>query len=193
MKKLFLSFLVLGVVSFAAAQQSSQRKNNAVTSMKATPASIHPFKIKALDGSVIDFSQFKGKKILIVNTASKCGYTPQYESLQKLYQQYKDKLVIVGFPSDNFGGQELDTDTEIASFCKVNYGVTFPMTTKVNVKGDQATPIFKFLTQKSRNKVKDTEVKWNFTKFLLNEKGHLLESFPSKTAPFSAEITQYLK
>ncbi len=193
MKKLFLSFLALGMISLGTAQQSSQKKNNTVTQKKVAPASIHHFKIKALDGSVIDFSQFKGKKILIVNTASKCGYTPQYEQLEKLYQQYKNQLVIVGFPSDNFGGQELDTDKEIASFCKVNYGVTFPMATKVDVKGSQTTPIFKFLTQKSLNRVKDTEIKWNFTKFLLDEKGKLMDSFPSKVEPLSQEIQKHLK
>lgn len=193
MKKLFLSFLTLGMISLGTAQQSSQKKNNTVTQKKVAPVSIYHFKIKALDGSVIDFSQFKGKKILIVNTASKCGYTPQYEQLEKLYQQYKNQLVIVGFPSDNFGGQELDTDKEIASFCKVNYGVTFPMATKVDVKGSQATPIFKFLTQKSLNRVKDTEIKWNFTKFLLDEKGKLMDSFPSKVEPLSQEIQKHLK
>ncbi|VDH04464.1 glutathione peroxidase [Bergeyella zoohelcum] len=193
MKKIFLSFLAFGMVSIGTAQQSQKKKNSTVTQKQVAPASIHHFKIKALDGSVIDFSQFKGKKILIVNTASKCGYTPQYEQLEKLYQQYKNQLVIVGFPSDNFGGQELDTDKEIASFCKVNYGVTFPMATKVDVKGNQTIPIFKFLTQKSLNKVKDTEIKWNFTKFLLDEKGKLMDSFPSKVEPLSQEIQKYLK
>ena len=106
---------------------------------------IYDYKIKSLEGGTIDFSQYRGKKILIVNTASKCGYTPQYAGLEKLYEQYKDKLVVIGFPSDNFGGQEYQDDKEIASFCQKNYGVTFPLTTRVDVKGGNITPIYQYL------------------------------------------------
>ncbi|KAF1857462.1 hypothetical protein Lal_00042781 [Lupinus albus] len=116
-----------------------------------TPKSIHSFKVEALDGSTIDFSKFKGKKILIVNTASQCGFTPQYEDLEKLYETYKDKLVIVGFPANNFGGQEPGTNQEIGAFCQKNYGVTFPMAAKVSVKGKDIAPIFEFLTDKKLN------------------------------------------
>ena len=153
---------------------------------------LYDFKVPALDGSTIDFSKFKGKKILIVNTASECGYTPQYADLQKLYEAHKSNLVIVGFPANNFGGQEPGTNTEIKEFCKKNYGVTFPMAAKVSVKGDDIHPLFKWLTTKSENGVTDAEIKWNFTKFLLDEKGKLIAVFPSKVNPNSEEITKYL-
>lgn len=157
------------------------------------PSSIFKFKVDGLDGSTIDFSKFKGKKILVVNTASKCGFTPQYETLEKLYSGYKDKLVIVGFPANNFGQQEPGSNEEIKEFCTKNYGVTFPMAAKVSVKGDDIAPIFKWLTTKSENGVMDADVKWNFTKFLLDENGILLTKFDSKVTPLSDEILAYLK
>ena len=160
---------------------------------KAQAKSIHSFKVEALDGSTIDFSKFKGKKILVVNTASECGFTPQYADLEKLYEKYKNKLVVVGFPANNFGGQEPGSNHEIAAFCQRNYGVQFPMAAKISVKGDDIAPIYKFLTQKKENGVKDTEIKWNFTKILLDEKGHILDSFESKITPMSENITKYLK
>lgn len=163
------------------------------SSKAQTPKSIHSFKVESLDGKTIDFSKFKGKKILIVNTASECGFTPQYEDLEKLYKMYKDKLVIVGFPANNFGGQEPGSNQEIATFCKKNYGVTFPMAAKVSVKGSDTAPIFKFLTDKKLNGVKNTTILWNFTKFLLNEKGELIDTFISTTKPTSDSITKYLK
>lgn len=159
----------------------------------APPGSIHAFKIKSIDGKEIDFSKFKGKKILVVNTASMCGYTPQYKSLEALYKANKDKLVIVGFPSDNFGGQEYQDDKEIASFCEKNYGVTFPLTTRVDVKGDKAIPIYKWLCNKAENGVLDADIKWNFNKFLLDENGKMIAYFPSRTAPDSDEIMKFLK
>ena len=151
--------------------------------------SIYSFKVEALDGSIIDLSKYRGKKILIVNTASKCGYTPQYEGLQKLYDKYKDRLVIIGFPANNFGGQEPGTNVEIKEFCTKNYGVSFPMAAKVSVKGDDIAPIYKWLCNMTENGVMDAEIKWNFGKFLLDEKGNLISYFPSKVAPLSAEIT----
>ncbi|MBL0181267.1 MAG: glutathione peroxidase [Chitinophagaceae bacterium] len=156
---------------------------------KPVAKSIYDFKVEGLEGGTIDSSKFKGKKILIVNTASKCGYTPQYEGLEQLYEKYKDKLVIVGFPANNFGGQEPGTNTEIKEFCKKNYGVTFPMASKVSVKGDDMAPIYQWLCNKSENGVLDAEIKWNFGKFLLDEKGNLLYYFPSKVTPMSEEIT----
>ena len=153
---------------------------------------IYDFKVPSLEGSTIDFSKFKGKKVLIVNTASECGYTPQYADLQKLYEAYKSKLVIVGFPANNFGGQEPGSNTEIKEFCKKNYGVTFMMAEKVSVKGADIHPLFKWLTNKSENGVMDAEIKWNFTKFLLDEKGKLIGVFPSKVNPNSEEITKHL-
>ena len=159
------------------------------------PASkiIYDFKVPSIDGKTIDFAQFKGKKILIVNTASQCGYTPQYEDLQKLYDTYKDKLVIVGFPTNNFGGQEPGTNAEIQSFCKKNYGVTFPIAAKVSVKGGDIHPLFKWLTSKSENGVMDATILWNFNKFLIDENGKWMQYFNSNILPMSDEITQYLK
>jgi glutathione peroxidase len=156
------------------------------------PNTIYDFKVKALDGGTIDFSQFKGKKILVVNTASKCGFTPQYEGLEKLYETHKDNLVIVGFPSDNFGGQEYQQDEEIASFCKKNYGVTFPLTTRVDVKGPNTTPVFKYLCSKSENGVLDADITWNFNKFIIDEHGNLLQHFDSKVTPDSPELLKYI-
>ncbi|AZI55577.1 glutathione peroxidase [Epilithonimonas vandammei] len=160
---------------------------------KAQAKSIHSFKVEALDGSTIDFSKFKGKKILVVNTASECGFTPQYADLEKLYEKYKNKLVVVGFPANNFGGQEPGSNHEIATFCQRNYGVQFPMAAKISVKGDDIAPIYKFLTDKKENGVKNTKILWNFTKILLDEKGNIIDSFVSTTNPMSESITKYLK
>ena len=154
--------------------------------------SIHQFKIKSIDGGVIDFSKFKGKKILVVNTASECGYTPQYEALQKLAYTYKNNLVVVGFPANNFGGQEPGTDAEIKQFCKARYGVTFPLASKISVTGTDTAPIYKWLCSKTENGVLDAEIKWNFGKFLLDENGHLISYFPSKVEPMSEELTSKL-
>ena len=136
---------------------------------------------------------FKGKKILVVNTASQCGYTPQYEGLQKLYEQNKNKLVIVGFPANNFMGQEPGTDTEINQFCKSRYGVTFPLASKISVKGNDMAPIYKWLTSKAENGVLDATISWNFNKFLLDENGKMIAYFGSKITPDSEEILKYLK
>lgn len=155
--------------------------------------SIHSFKVKSIDGKTIDFAKFKGKKILVVNTASKCGYTPQYDALQKVYDTYKDKLVIVGFPANNFGGQEPGSDEEIVEFCKARFGVTFPLASKVSVKGEDMAPIYQWLTSKAKNGVLDVEIKWNFGKFLLDENGKLLSYFPSKITPDSDEILKFVK
>ena len=163
------------------------------TSNNVKPDTIYKFKVTSLDGGTIDFSKFKGKKILVVNTASKCGYTPQYAQLEELYKDYSDKLVIVGFPANNFGSQEPGSNDEIKEFCTKNYGVTFPMAAKVSVKGDDIAPIYKWLTEKSENGVMDAEIKWNFTKFLLDEKGVLIAKFDSKITPLSDEILGYLK
>jgi glutathione peroxidase len=159
----------------------------------AGAAGIYDFKVPALDGNTIDLSQYKGKKLLIVNTASKCGFTPQYADLEKLYEKYKDKLVIVGFPANNFGQQEPGTNSEIKEFCTKNYGVTFPMADKVDVIGDNIHPLFKYLTQEAEKLgVADPVIKWNFTKFLLDENGKLIAVFPSKVDPMSEDLTKYL-
>jgi len=157
------------------------------------PGSIHVFKVTSIDGGEIDFSSFKGKKILVVNTASKCGFTPQYEALEKLYEQYKDKLVIVGFPCNQFHGQEPGSNADIKEFCRKNYGVTFPLAAKIDVKGNSIAPIYKWLCNKSENGVLDAQITWNFNKFLLDENGRLLAYFTSKVTPDSEEILKYLK
>jgi glutathione peroxidase len=154
---------------------------------------IHAFKVKALDGKTLDLSAFKGKKILIVNVASQCGYTKQYDGLQKLYEANKNKLVIVGFPCNQFGGQEPGSAEDIQSFCKKNFGVTFPLAEKIDVKGDNIAPIYKWLTSKAENGVLDANITWNFNKFLVDENGKLLAYFPSKVTPDSEEISKYLK
>jgi glutathione peroxidase len=171
---------------------SDYNKSNFNPPKIVSEKSIYDFKVEGLDGNTIDFTSFKGKKILIVNTASKCGFTPQYQGLEELYKKYQDKLVIVGFPANNFGGQEPGTNTEIKEFCKKNYGVTFPMAAKVSVKGDDTAPIFKWLCNKTENGVLDAEIKWNFGKFLLDENGNLIAYFPSKVIPMSDEITSKL-
>lgn len=155
--------------------------------------SIHSFKVKSIDGTTINLAAYKGKKILIVNTASKCGYTPQYEALQKVYAQYKDKLVIIGFPCNQFGGQEPGTNEEIVSFCQKNYGVSFPLADKVDVKGENIAPIYQWLTQKSKNGILDATISWNFNKFLLDEQGKMIAYFPSNVKPDSDEIIARLK
>lgn len=163
-------------------------------SKKVDTQSIYQFKVKTLDGETFDFSTLKGKKVLIVNTASKCGYTPQYEQLEKIYKEYKAKgFTVIGFPANNFNGQEPGTNEEIESFCKLNYGVTFPMMEKISVKGDDISPIYQFLTQKAKNGLKDSEVKWNFQKYLIDKKGHLVEVYYSKTKPDAAEIVNWIK
>ncbi len=155
--------------------------------------SVYDFKVPGLDGSTIDLSKYKGKKILIVNTASKCGFTPQYADLEKLYEKYKSKLVIVGFPANNFGQQEPGSNSEIKEFCSKNYGVSFPMADKVDVIGDNTHPLFKYLTDEAKKLgVQDPVIKWNFTKFLIDENGKLVAVFPSKVTPMSEEITKYL-
>jgi glutathione peroxidase len=158
----------------------------------AMAVTIYDFKVPSLDGGSIDFSAYRGKKILIVNTASECGFTPQYAELQELYKKYSDKLVIVGFPANNFGGQEPGSNSEIKTFCEKNYGVTFPMAEKVSVKGDDIHPIFKYLVSESEKLGVHDPIKWNFTKFLVDEKGKLVAVFESKVKPMSEEITKYL-
>ncbi|HWJ89583.1 MAG TPA: glutathione peroxidase [Flavisolibacter sp.] len=154
--------------------------------------SIYDFKVEGLEGSSIDFSKFKGKKIMIVNTASKCGNTPQYAELEELYEKYKDKLVIVGFPANNFGGQEPGTNSEIKEFCSQNYGVSFPMAAKVSVKGDDIAPIFQYLVGEAKKLGFEDPIKWNFTKFLVDENGKLITVIHNKTKPMSEEVLKYL-
>lgn len=182
--------LLLAAVFIAGTSATPKNKPMEAT---ANPKTIYAFKVPSIEGGTIDFSKYKGRKILVVNTASKCGFTPQYEGLEKLYKEYQDKLVVVGFPANNFGQQEPGTNEEIQKFCKIRYGVTFPLASKVDVVGENAHPLFKWLTSKEENGVLDATIGWNFTKFLLDENGKLLASFPSKVTPDSEDILKYLK
>ncbi|MDX1653519.1 MAG: glutathione peroxidase [Brumimicrobium sp.] len=159
----------------------------------AQEKTIYQFTVTDLNGEEFDFSTLKGKKVMIVNTASKCGLTPQYEKLQALYEKYgSDNFVIVGFPANNFMKQEPGTDEEIAEFCEKNYGVTFPMMSKISVKGEDMHPLYQFLTQKEKNGHSDNEVAWNFQKYLINEKGELVEVLDPRTQPDAPEIIGWL-
>ena len=156
--------------------------------------SIHSFRVQTLSGDTLDFSTFKGKKILVVNTASKCGLTPQYKELEALYREFKDSnFVIVGFPANNFMAQEPGSDDEIAAFCSKNYGVTFPMMSKVSVKGRDIHPVYEFLTNLSKNGLEDNEVKWNFQKYLIDENGFLVRVISPTTPPNDPEIISWIK
>jgi glutathione peroxidase len=151
------------------------------------PATVYDFTVKSIDGKDVKLSKYKGKKILIVNTASKCGYTPQYKELEELSKKYAGKVVVLGFPSDSFN-QELASNEEVASFCEKNYGVTFPLFQTVAVKGDNATPLYKFLADKDKNGTVSDAPSWNFCKYLVNEKGQVVKFYPSKVKPLSEEL-----
>ena len=155
--------------------------------------SLHQFTVEALEGESFDFSTLKGKKIMVVNTASKCGLTPQYKDLQALYEEYgSDKFVIVGFPANNFMSQEPGSNEEIAAFCERNYGVTFPMMAKIDVKGKDIHPVYAFLTQKEKNGVMDSKVSWNFQKYLVNEEGIVEKVISPRTSPKDEEIIAWI-
>lgn len=164
-----------------------------MNSQEQMPSTIHGFSITTLEGETLNLSNFKGKKILIVNTASKCGFTPQYKELEELYKTYKDRLVIIGFPANNFLRQEPGTNDEIAEFCERNYGVSFPMSEKISVKGKDMAPIYQWLTKKENNGVKNSKVTWNFNKYLIDEEGRLMEKFGSRVKPLDSKITDHLK
>ncbi len=159
---------------------------------KKAKTSFYQLSFTSLDGQKINFSDFKGKKVLLVNTASKCGFTPQYADLQKLSDQYKDQLVVIGFPSNDFGKQEPGTNEEIASFCQVNYGVTFLMMEKSDVKGKTKNVVYQWLTDKDKNGWNTKEPSWNFCKYLVDENGNLLEFYSSMTKPLSEDITKMI-
>ncbi len=164
-----------------------------VLSLTLSGSSIYDFKVEGLDGKNIDLSQYKGKKILIVNVASYCGYTYQYEGLEKLYNNYKDKIVVIGFPANNFKNQEPETNEEIKDFCRKDKGVTFPLAKKVSVDGEDIHPLFKYLIEEAKKiQAEEPVIKWNFTKFLVDENGKLLKVFRSKVEPMSEDITKYL-
>ncbi|MEN1786121.1 MAG: glutathione peroxidase [Bacteroidota bacterium] len=163
-----------------------------LTMLFAPSASIYDFKVEGIDGTTIDLSQFKGKKLLIVNTASKCGYTPQYEGLQKLHELYGDKLTILGFPSNNFMGQEPGTNLEIMEFCKANYGVTFRLFSKIEVKGKNQHPLYAWLSDKDKNGWNDKAPSWNFCKYLIDENGKLVHFYKSGVKPMDQKIIDFI-
>jgi len=155
---------------------------------------LYDFKATTIEGKAFNLASLKGKKVLVVNTASKCGLTPQYGTLQKLYDTYKDRnFVIIGFPANNFAGQEPGTNTEIKEYCTLKYGVTFPMMSKISVKGDDIDPLYKWLTSKSLNGVVDADVQWNFQKFMIDEQGKLVGFASPKELPNSEKITNWIE
>ena len=162
--------------------------------LQAQTNSIHQFKVKDINGETFDMASLKGKKVLIVNTASKCGFTPQYEQLQELYEKYKDSgFMIIGFPANDFANQEPGSNAEIKEFCTMNYGVTFPMMDKISTKGDNQAPLYEWLTQKSKNGVLDSEVSWNFQKYMIDEEGKLVDFAPPKESPMSEKIIAWIE
>ncbi|MDR7128174.1 glutathione peroxidase [Algoriphagus sp. 4150] len=185
---LFLGCLLLLVSAYSISKTHISKAKIETLSKKAVSKSFYDFKMKDLNGAEVDFSTFKGKRIMVVNVASKCGYTKQYEALQKLYSEHGDKLVILGFPANNFGGQEPGSNDEIKSFCSENYGVTFPMFEKVSVKGFDKHPIYRWLSDAELNGWNNEEPSWNFCKYILNEEGELIKFFPSKVEPLDQEI-----
>ncbi|QZK90277.1 glutathione peroxidase [Flavobacterium sp. CHNK8] len=194
MKKIL--FFTTVIFSLYSCQNQAQPKkletSNYTTPM--TKESIYQFKVEDLSGKTFDFASLKGKKIIVVNTASKCGLTPQYKDLETVYKEYKDKgLVIVGFPANNFASQEPGTNEEIATFCQMNYGVTFPMMDKVSVKGDDMAAIYQFLTQKSKNGLQDSTVEWNFQKYLINENGELEKVISPRVLVTDPEVLNWIK
>ncbi len=157
-----------------------------------TVHTVHQFKVEGIAGGEIDFASFKGKKLIIVNVASECGFTPQYDQLQELYEAFSDKLAIVGFPSNDFGGQEPGGNETIQNFCKLRYGVTFPLAAKINILGADGHPVFRWLTDKSANGVMDTQVRWNFQKYLLDEDGKLVKCLSSTVSPLDDAVVGWV-
>ena len=154
---------------------------------------LHDFVVEDIYGDTFDLADLKGKKVLVVNTASECGLTPQYEDLQSLYEEFGgDNFIIIGFPANNFANQEPGTNEEIAQFCQANYGVSFPMMSKISVRGDDIHPLYKWLTQKSQNGVVDAEVTWNFQKFLVDEDGRVVDYAPPRENPRSEKILNWI-
>lgn len=189
---LLISLLMLSCQNQAQNQENTtQKKDNKTTTMKKQ--TIYQFKVTDLYGNEFDFASLKGKKVLIVNTASECGLTPQYKDLEAIYGKYKDKnFVIVGFPANNFGAQEPGSNEQIATFCQKNYGVTFPMMGKISVKGNDKHELYKFLTEKSKNGLQDSEVEWNFQKYLINEQGELVKVLSPRVLPTDSEIVGWI-
>jgi glutathione peroxidase len=187
--RLFIITVLAAAISIGCARVESRPKTQE-NNMSST--SFYDFKVKTIDGKDFDLKSLKGKKVLVVNTASECGYTPQYKDLQALHEKYKEKLTIIGFPANNFGGQEPGTNVEIKGFCEKNYGVTFQMMEKISVKGSDMHPLYKWLSTKEQNGWNNDAPNWNFCKFLIDENGQLLKFFNSAVKPMSTDITSVL-
>ena len=183
-----MKYFTFIITLFTLTMENLQAQNN------ADNQTIYQFTVEDINGKPFALADLKGKKVMIVNTASKCGLTPQYKELEALYKQYKDRdFIIIGFPANNFLGQEPGSNEQIASFCSINYGVTFPMMSKISVKGKNMHPLYQFLTQKSKNGVEDSKVKWNFQKYLIGRDGKLEKVIDPKTLPSSDEVTQWIE
>lgn len=179
------ALLLLSLIASLASFTTKPENKTALPSQK----SIYDFSLNSIEGKAVSLSQFKGKKMLLVNVASQCGYTPQYKDLEALHNKYKDKLVVIGFPANNFGAQEPGSNAEISTFCQKNYGVTFLMMEKISVKGDDKHPLYKWLSSKEENGVCNEAPGWNFCKYLIDEKGNIIQFFKSGVNPLSEEIT----
>jgi glutathione peroxidase len=190
MKRLILK--ITGAFSVAVAVVVSMAPTFVKNKPLTGKTSVHEFTMRTLDGQDISLSKYKGKKMLIVNVASKCGYTPQYKNLQVLHEQYGNKVAVIGFPANNFGGQEPGTSAEIIDFCQKNYGVSFQMMEKISVKGKDMHPLYQWLSNKKENGVTDDAPNWNFCKYLVDENGKIIKFFNSKTDPLSEQITSLL-
>lgn len=185
--------LLLTFVALQCVGQNKQNQNNSKNSNMQTTQTFHDFTVKDIDGKEFDLASLKGKKVLVVNVASKCGLTPQYEDLQALYDKYKDRnFTVIGFPANNFAGQEPGTNAQIKEFCTLNYGVTFPMMDKISVKGKDQAPVYNWLTHKSENGKIDQEVTWNFQKFMIDEEGNLVDVVQPKENPMSEKIIKWI-
>ena len=183
-----MKYFTFIITLFILTMENLQAQNN------ADNQTIYQFTVEDINGKPFALADLKGKKVMIVNTASKCGLTPQYKELEALYQQYKDRdFIIIGFPANNFLGQEPGSNEQIASFCSINYGVSFPMMSKISVKGKNMHPLYQFLTQKSKNGVEDSKVQWNFQKYLIGRDGKLEKVIAPKTLPSSDEVTQWIE
>ena len=183
-----MKYFTFIITLFTLTMENLQAQNN------TDNQTIYQFTVEDINGKPFALADLKGKKVMIVNTASKCGLTPQYKELEALYQQYKDRdFIIIGFPANNFLGQEPGSNEQIASFCSTNYGVTFPMMSKISVKGKNMHPLYQFLTQKSKNGVEDSKVKWNFQKYLIGRDGKLEKVIDPKTLPSSDEVKQWIE
>lgn len=185
---------ILGLISFISFACNNQKQATIDTSSNMKKGTIYDFTVEDISGEQFSLADLKGKKVMIVNTASKCGFTPQYAGLEEIYKKYgNEDFTVIGFPANNFMSQEPGNNEEIQEFCQLNYGVTFPMMSKISVKGNDMHPLFKFLTQKELNGVSDNEVKWNFQKYLISEDGTVEHVFYSKTEPDDPEIIAWIE